>query len=270
MITADVTAEFKRIAAERFPNEAVMAYWPDGTWRELTNQHPRPQGEFLIRGEELKLLQRKPPLVLVHSHTSGHAFPSDDDTVAQIASGYVWAVISVQGTGDAEKGYTLGRIGDPEYFGDGAPQAPLHGRRYLHGVRDCYTLLQSFYAKQGIHIPTCPRVLRPDTYPRNHPYAHDLFGFHIRKQGLWTRIQAYELEPGDAVLFELSHPFHDHCAVYAGEGKYLEQTALRRSGFTTYERSYLSERNAHYYRLKDYNAQDRASWCFEEGATTRV
>ena len=160
----------------------------------------------------------------------------------------------------------------PEYFGDGSPhlQEPLIGRQYLWGVRDCYTLVQGFFAQNGIHIPSVPRVFLPMSEKPSHAFAHKPFDHWIEKQGIWSVIDHWHAEPGDTVTYRLSHHFRDHCAVYLGEGKYLEQRGTSASRIRYHESSYLEQRGARFYRLKGYNAQDRATWRIETPLPQRL
>ena len=258
MIPDSVVAEMRCVALQRYPHEAVMAYWADGSWQEFANVHSKPKGAWMVSEADEAHLEANPPLVLVHSHPSGCAEPSDLDTLQQIKSGYVWAVMAVQGDGT-----TPDSCGELNYWGDGAPHAPLLGRTYLWGVRDCYTVVQAFFAQHGIHIPAVPRIRNALSYPPSHKWAFDPFGYWIGKQGLWREIDAWDAEPGDVLTYRLSHHFHDHCAVVLGEGKYLEQRGDRLSGVRFHLSSYLEQRGARYYRLKGYNAKDRASWRIE-------
>lgn len=259
MLAAEVVDELKRLARQRYPHEMVVACYDDGTWQEFANVHPKPCGAWSVSEADEAAIKARPPLVLVHSHPSGIPEPSDLDTQVQIECGYVWAVIAVDGDGQH-----VTRVGEPEYFGDGAPHAPLLGRTYLWGVRDCYTLIQGYFALQGISIPTVPRCRWPLQASGHHPYARNPFVHFIEKQGLWTKLDGeWEMEAGDVVVYQMTHTFLDHCAVYLGEGKYLEQTARRLSGIRFHLSSYLERKNACYYRLKGYNAKDRASWRIE-------
>lgn len=258
MIPADTVAEMRLAAIASYPREAVFAYWPDGSWRELDNIHSQPRAAFRVGGDDLKLLEAKPPLVLVHTHTSGNPEPSDLDTAQQLRCGYVWAIMCLSGNGTDE----VYQCSDPEYFGNGAPPAPLIGRQYLWGVRDCYTLVQGYYAINGAPIPCVPRVREPGQYKPNHPYAYNLFNYWIPRCG-FKPIATHLVMPGDVVVMNVSHAYPDHCAVVLGEGKYLEHTATRSSGVRHHRSDVLERMNARYYRHKDSNAKDRSSWSIE-------
>lgn len=253
MLPPQIVAEMKAIAAARYPNEAVFAYWSEDDWRELHNIHPHPRNAFKVSSEDDLYCLENPPAVLIHTHCSGQAHPSDLDTVKQIASGYPWGIIAVDGTTDPVSGrHLVHSISDPEFFGSGSPIEPLIGRSYLWGVRDCYTLVQSYYAVQGIRLPCVPRVLN----------GNCRFNEWIPKVG-FRRIEPHQVEPGDVGVWQLAHSYPDHCAVYLGEGRFLEQVALRRSGIQHHRFDVLARRNANYYRFKDSNAQDRASWSID-------
>lgn len=248
MIPDRVVSEMKAIAITRYPHEAVFAYWSEDDWRELTNTHGQPRGAFTVGSDDLKACLDRPPRVLVHSHTTGTASPSDIDTLNQLRCGYPWGIISLEGDDAGQVWSAKG----PEYFGVGAPMAPLIGRSYLWGVRDCFTLVQAYFTAQGKTVACVPRV----------DGGNNRFNDWIPKLG-FKSIEGHQLEPGDVVVMQLSHTFPDHCAVYLGEGQFLEHIAKRLSGIQFHRRDVLERWNANYYRLKDSNAQDRSSWSID-------
>ena len=71
------------------------------------------------------------------------------------------------------------------------------------------------------------------------------------------------------MTYKLTHHFNDHCAVFLGEGKYLEQRGDQTSGIRYHLNSYLERKGARFYRLKGYNAKDRATWSIEGSLPNR-
>lgn len=266
MIPNHVTAEMRKLAMLRYPCEAVFAYWADGTWRELVNTGEAPRDMFALSPSDNRLLEQSPPLVLVHSHCKGpdSARPSDEDTLSQFDAGYTWGIICVSGWTDNLGKHHFNSCTGPEYFGAHRPHEPLLGRSYLWGVRDCYTLVQGYYAQQGIVIPSVPKVFAPLREAPSHKFAHKPFDYWIEELGLWDEIKPWNAEPGDAVTYRLTHHFRDHCAVFLGESKYLEQRGTSLSCIKHHNEAYLEKKGARYYRLKGYNAQDRALWQIKE------
>ena len=73
--------------------------------------------------------------MILHSHPNGPVFPSRPDMEGQIATAVPWGIIAL----DEE------RIGDPEIWGDQLPVVPLLGRSFMHGIRDCYSLIRDTF-----------------------------------------------------------------------------------------------------------------------------
>ena len=233
-----------------------MAVWADGTWEELENRHRAPQGAFSLSTEDTARLMSRPPLVLLHSHCHGSAEVSDADSLCQRASGWTWGIVAVTVNEYGE----VYHVATPEYFGPLAPRPPLEGRTYLWGVRDCFTLLRDYYAEQGITLGDVLRIRTPAIYPASH-WAHRYFDHWIKQLG-FKEVARHERLPGDAVTMQVEGAMQaNHCAIYMGEGKYMQQFTKRTSGIfqTDHEDRYLERTSARFYRLKAANAKSRST-----------
>jgi proteasome lid subunit RPN8/RPN11 len=224
MITPEVWEAIKPIFARHYPCEAVVAVLRDGSWRELENVAKDTRYAFELREEDHLDLVAEPPLALIHSHCNGLAIPSDLDTRSQLATGWTWGIVAVHGDSQGN----VFHVAYPEFWGDEVPIAPLLGRTYLWGIRDCYTLVRDYYRLEGHQLANLPRVLEPNRYPVGSPQRAQ-FKHGIAALGIFDPIPRAERRRGDAFTFvdNLGQPAH--CGVFMGMGRYLHQARDRTS-----------------------------------------
>lgn len=184
----------KAHARAEYPKESCGVV-KDGQYVACTNVAADPEHFFEIDPEEFLSLQ--PVEAIVHSHPNGPMHPTKIDAEQQIASALPWAIIPL----DED------RMGDPIWFGDEVPMEPLIGRKFVHYVADCFTIIRDVYrlgkdelAAQDItdswpydpiHLPIFPREdewwdIDQDLYIQN----YEKLGFH--------KIDTWEARPGDA------------------------------------------------------------------------
>lgn len=258
MIEAAVLDAITDIAKDRYPHEAVFAVWPNQHWEELKNISPYPKLAWELSGQDIVRLITKPPLVLIHSHPGGNAFPSDEDSRQQIEWKWPWGIIALHGNG-----VTCDSASPPVYWGDKVPKKPLLGREYIWGIQDCFAVCRDFYTLNGKRVPDVPRLFDPMIYTAEQcPWASDVMGHWFPKLGL-KEIKLHQLEAGDAVSIKWRQSQHDHAMIYLGDNKYLEHHRGRLSEIRHRTVAYLIDRDARFYRWKASNAKDRASWQIE-------
>jgi len=221
-LTDDLWNQIKPVFAQAFPKEAVVAIWPDGTWRQFLNTHPEPLAAFSLSHEDNALLLSKRPALFLHSHPHGSAEPSDRDTENQLATGWTWGIVAIQGS---EAG--VYDVAYPEIWGPEKPAEPLLGRSYLWGVRDCWTLCMDFYGAENRKLVPIPRVRNPGDH-HAHARARDPFRYWPSRLG-FKPIERHQRQRGDLAIMFWNSPIANHCAVYLGEGKYLHQLSGRLS-----------------------------------------
>lgn len=261
MISQETWKEIRPVFARAYPNEAVVAVWPDGSWQEFRNVSPMPLKAFAIEPTEAAPLFNKRPLALIHSHcivgevgTLGD--PSDPDSIEQLASGFPWGIVVVSGN---PQGDVYG-VESPVFWGDGVPRQPILGRKYQWVISDCFTLMRDYHATQGIHYPDVPRVRDAEVkdsegnpyYPADH-WAHRYMEHWIRELGFELVEDRADRKPGDAVVRRSGVSAHlDHCSVYLGEGKYLDISLKRPSHeyIPDDEESFWRVTGARFYRWK--------------------
>lgn len=242
----DLWQQLLPIFGKAWPNEAVVAIWPD-EWRQLENVAAEPMLSFSLgEADRIELLTRK-PLALLHSHPNGRREPSDKDTLSQLAMNVPWGIVAIDANPVTGNIYA---VHYPECWGAGLPIPPLLGRQFLWGVRDCMTLAQDFYTLNGVHMPRIPRARDTSIYPKGH-WGHDPFRTQPKNLGL-KPVQRHERRPGDLTIWMNGKGRYDHCAVYLGEGRYLTQSIDQASEIyvTDFEEKFIERKNIEFLRPK--------------------
>lgn len=140
------------------------------------NEHPEPGKNFRISDDDwLKAEEEGDVVAVFHSHPQNVPFLSGADRQMQWITGLPWWLACA------------GRILNFR------PVPFLLGRRFEHGVMDCYTLFRDAYHLCGINLPNFERAngwwLRGENlYLKNMP----LNGFHQVSPG--------EAQPGDVII----------------------------------------------------------------------
>lgn len=205
MISPEVEQQIIALASAT-ENEICGYIDADGSFVEVVNESSNPTDEFSFPFETLPAGAK----CIIHSHTNGSHWPSAADMQHQISSGLPWGIASISP-----------HHREVFFFGDGSPTPALIGRRFRHGVTDCYSLIRDFY-KQVVNItlPEFPREwewwLQGDTlYEEGFPQA----GF--------TTVAKTEALPGDVVFFNIHSRTPNHAGVYLGDGLLLHHVASK-------------------------------------------
>lgn len=208
----------KRHAASEWPREACGAILPDGSYLASANVSKTPEVSFrLPRG----FFEKHEPIAILHSHTAEvtergtvldpQDCPSYDDMVCQIDTAVPWG-ISLAAPGGAT---------DPFWFGDEVPRPPLYGRRFRHGVDDCYSFIRDWHREEaGIEIPEFPRD--PDWWEPGEDGKSaqaDLYQDGFESAG-FARVERdfRSILPGDVFLCSVRSKVLNHGGVYVGNG----------------------------------------------------
>lgn len=169
---------------------------------------------FAIDPDELiSVLNGRDPEGYIHSHPDGPFYPSAADMQQQMETDVPWAIIATDGE----------RCGEPVEFGRQVPMAPLIGRRFMHGVHDCYSLVRDVFrlgreelAKQGIEWPYEPIEL-PDMARNDNWWSHgDNFYLDNFERLGFRRIEMSEARPGDAFLCKIGSAVPNHAGLLLG------------------------------------------------------
>jgi len=171
---------------------------------------------FAIHPQDYADAEDKGEIVsIVHSHPSGNP-PSEIDRNRCDRTGISWLVASLDGTYSEikPKGY----------------KAPLIGREWVHGVYDCYSLVQDYYRQaHNIHLPDCQR--QENWWERGFNVILDNFmnlGF----------VEVKDIKPYDGVIMKIASPVPNHCGVILPDGNLLHQPRNRLSTLDNYSTRY--------------------------------
>lgn len=168
---------------------------------------------FKISAMEYSLAEDQGEIVqIVHSHPDYPSSPSEADLVSCEESNIPWLIVSVR----------EGKYADETLVKPTGYIAPLIGRMFYHGVLDCYTIIEDFYARElGIKLP------HPD---RDDDWWHkglDLYMANYSDAGFEV-VKAGSLQYGDVILMQIRSPVANHGAVYIGENEIKESPGLHR------------------------------------------
>lgn len=233
MFDARVISEIQAHAERDCPHEACGLV-VDGSYLPRRNMADRREHGFRISPQSYVAAARRGLVqAVVHSHPNGPPHPTEADMRAQIESAVPW-VIAVLNQGVASEVF---------WWGDGTPRPSLLGRKFRHGVTDCYALLRDYYAMvKNIALPE---------FPRRDQWWDDggnLFEENFAEAGFKRLDGAGTLEAGDVVLGQIGGRVTNHCGVYLGRGLILHHLANRLSRREPIEpwKRYIS----HYLRYK--------------------
>jgi len=149
-------------------------------------------------------------VAVIHSHPNMSAKPSQADLVACEASGLPWFIV---GLPDQIWEYI-------EPFGY---VAPLVGRKWSHGVLDCYAIIRDYYKmERGIELLNFDRS--DEWWNRGENLYLENFG----KAG-FREITQDELDESDVILMRINSPVPNHGAIYLGDGVILHHVHGRLS-----------------------------------------
>ncbi|WP_126677200.1 C40 family peptidase, partial [Escherichia coli] len=90
----------------------------------------------------------------------------------------------------------------------------LTGRRFEHGVTDCYTLFRDAYHLAGIEMPD---FHRGDDWWR---HGQNLYLDNLEATGLY-QVALSSAQPGDVLLCCFGSSVPNHAAIYCGDGELL-------------------------------------------------
>jgi proteasome lid subunit RPN8/RPN11 len=213
MFGPDVDEAARAHALREYPREScgVVRSWK---YHPLANVSPEPEESFVLPASAL--VDFYPVEAVVHSHCAPrhNGNPSAEDMESQIETRVpIYGIVLSDGK-DA---------GGPVWIGDFLLDEPLVGRSFAHGVRDCYSLVRSYYwQERRIKLPEFPRSTGwwrsgVDMYREKFPEA----GF--------ARIDAADVAPGDVLLLQIRESVPHHAVVLLADGLILHHLPNRLS-----------------------------------------
>lgn len=188
-----------------------------------TNEH------FVIDPADYAAAEDKGEITaIVHSHPTTAPSPSQADLIGIEKSGIPWIIVNpLSGAHTITKpsGYV----------------APLIGREFSHGIVDCLTLIQDYYASIGIILPHSER--EDEWWLKGQNLYLDLYES-------WGFTAVTEPQKHDVVLIKMGSPVPNHGAIYLGENIILHHV-MRRLSCREVFGGYWQRHATHYLRHKD-------------------
>lgn len=194
---------------EQIRAEAIGSYPEEAAWlitkkgcKKVRNIAEDRENFFDISAKDTALAMKQGLLAVVHSHTNGLHYPSEQDMHGQVHTQVPWGIVVTDGE-DAS------RI---RWWGGNTPDQveDLLDRTFSHGATDCYALVRDYYkVKLGITLPEFPREWKwwesdRNTLAEGFPSA----GF--------KEIDISEIREGDVWLAYLHNDKLCHCGIYLG------------------------------------------------------
>lgn len=196
-----------------FPKEAcglIIVRKGKEVYVPCRNMAANPERDFVIPPEDYAAAEDQGEIIAVaHTHPNAPARASDADRASCEDAGLPWFILSiVQDLDDPPVVGEIVRI-EPEGF-----VAPLVGRRFVHGVHDCYALIRDWYAQErGI---TLSNPYREDEWWEK---GGDMYYDNYEAEGF---VEAKgPMQVGDVILMQVRSPVANHAGVYIGDGLFL-------------------------------------------------
>ncbi|EEQ2146518.1 phage tail protein [Escherichia coli] len=171
---------------------------PEGErYLPCVNISAEPEAYFRIAPEDWLRAEMQGEIVaLVHSHPGGLPWLSEADRRLQIKSALSWWLVC---RGEIHKFRCVPH---------------LTGRRFEHGVTDCYTLFRDAYHLAGTEMPDFERE---DDWWRN---GQNLYLDNMAVTGFY-RVPLSSAQAGDILLCCFGASVPNHAAIYCGNGELL-------------------------------------------------
>lgn len=151
-------------------------------------------------------------ITIVHSHPDEPSTPSQADRVSCESTGVPWFIISVR------KEKELVTTHDFQIVSPVGYKAPLLGRRFYHGVLDCYTIVKDWYEREkGIILLDFER---DDQWWET---EQELYIENFEKAGFYRLPEDAPLLPGDVIMMQLRSKRTNHAGVFIGEQTLKEE-----------------------------------------------
>lgn len=214
MFGAQINAAIFDHAIKQYPRESCGLIIND-KYNPTRNMAKDPKSDFLISRATWKRLANKGEVqAVVHSHPDGPAEPSRSDMRGQVSTEVPWGIVVP--TIPTAEDETKPRVIDGFWWGDFLLDEPLIGRSFRHGVRDCYSLVRSWWWQER-------KVLLPE-YPRDMEWwdqGEDMYSKGFEAAGFRPLAIGEQPEKGDGFLAQIRSPVPNHAGVYLGDALIL-------------------------------------------------
>jgi proteasome lid subunit RPN8/RPN11 len=215
-LTDTVLADIRAHAEREYPRESCgLVIIVRGRRRYIPCRNIALRNEhFVMHPQDYAAAEETGAIIMVvHSHPNLPAVPSEADLVGCERSGVPWLIISWP-------------TGTMHEFSPTGYKAPLIGRQFHHGVLDCYSLIEDYYAQElGIVLPE---------FERGDEWW--LKGENLYLQGFAQAgfVRVDELTQHDVLLIQVASPVPNHGAIFLGDGCILHHQMHRLSSRDVY------------------------------------
>lgn len=223
----NIEDEIRAHAQSEFPREScglVIVVKGKQRYVPCKNVASTPQEHFIIDPLDAMAAEDQGAVIaVVHSHPKIPAVASEDDKVQCEATRLAWHIVHVS-VPDGEENPVATDIVTIHPCGY---KAPLIGRKFSHGILDCYSLVRDYYREEmGIDLPNFDRR---DEWWNN---GQNLYMENFANCG-FEPIKG-PIEVGDIILMQIRSPVPNHAAVYIGNGQILHHQVNRLSSRDLY------------------------------------
>lgn len=193
-----------------FPQEAcglVVVVKGKERYVPCRNIATNPEMDFVLDPRDYAAAADVGDIVAVaHTHPNATARASDADRAACEESGLPWFILSIVQDVDSEPEVREWNRIDPEGY-----VAPLVGRKFVHGIHDCYTIIRDWYKQErGVVLPN---FNREDEWWNN---GGNLYVENFPRAGF--KEVPFAPQVGDVILMNIRADVPNHAAVYLGDG----------------------------------------------------
>lgn len=230
-------ADVRAHATARYPEEScglVVVERGKPKYIACSNVSERPMEDFAISALDFANAEERGEIVcIVHSHPNAPCRPSMADKVSCESHRKPFLIVEVGADG----------AGDMSWNEPSGYQAPLIGRPFVHGVLDCYSLVQDWYVRER-------DIILPD-FERQELWwtkGDDLYMQHYEDAG-FSPIRG-KMQIGDVILMQLQSKVVNHGAVYIGDSQIIQHIYNRLSSRDLYD-GYFQEITRVVIRHKD-------------------
>lgn len=216
---------FKQHAKKEFPKECcglVIVFKGALKYVPCYNKHPSPENDvYLDELDWVKAEAQGEVVGFCHSHPRSSSHPSEIDIVGHSRGDIDW--------------WILGEDGDIFHMPPTEGSVQIYGRKWVHGVQDCWTLVQDIYKTEfDIVLPNFPRI---ELWWEK---GFNLYEDNMGKAG-FKPVNFMELQYGDMIVMCIGSHVANHGGVYVGGNKVAHHLTGRLSSIDIYG-NYLRER----------------------------
>jgi len=174
----------------------------------VKNEAADPKKDFNINNDTYLAAGDKLQAVL-HSHVNTvptTCAPSEKDMQGQMDSAVIWGILPVKEYPNQIE------VFDPLFWGDFRLEEPLIGRKFIHGVSDCYSLIRAWFWQTK-------KIILPE-YARDNKWwekNQDLYQQGFPELG-FVRIEESQRQAGDFFLGKVRSSVPNHGGVLLDNG----------------------------------------------------